>query len=134
MGMFRKKTMEYSKVDMVVSISQRLERILEDGLGAKGKGLHQKITSVESMLPTDLIRNLRWIATMRNKTLHENRDTIKNRHDFQKTAAEAEIDLLNLVERHQAGKEKSGVGKTWVVVIGLTLLISFILLIFFNYD
>lgn len=47
------------------------EHLLEERFGATGRGLHEKITSVEDLLPPRLTRILRRIATIRNKAVHE---------------------------------------------------------------
>lgn len=47
------------------------EHLLEERFGAAGRGLHEKITSVEDLLPPRLTRILRKIATIRNKAVHE---------------------------------------------------------------
>ena len=39
--------------------------------GAKGKGLHEKASSVQQMLRPDLVRKIRYLATIRNKLVHE---------------------------------------------------------------
>lgn len=47
------------------------EHLLEERFGVAGRGLHEKITSVEDLLPPRLTRILRKIATIRNKAVHE---------------------------------------------------------------
>jgi hypothetical protein len=61
-----------SDIDTVIEGSRVLEQLLEIRLGAKGRGLHQKINSIgTNILPARTIKRLRWIATMRNKVVHE---------------------------------------------------------------
>ncbi|MDN5112694.1 hypothetical protein PJV97_10110 [Aliarcobacter butzleri] len=40
-------------------------------LGAIGKGLHEKISSIEYMFNENTVNAIRYIATIRNKLLHE---------------------------------------------------------------
>lgn len=55
---------------LAVEISRKLEGALES-IGATGKGLHEKVTSVEKQLPEALVVKLRFIASVRNKVVHE---------------------------------------------------------------
>lgn len=59
-----------SDIDLVIRRSREIEETLETRFGAKGKGLHQKLSSVEQKLPPDLVKQIRWIATMRNEVVH----------------------------------------------------------------
>lgn len=56
---------------LAIKGSKRLEGILEEEFGAHGKGLHEKVSSVEKELGPELVRLLRRIATLRNKIVHE---------------------------------------------------------------
>ena len=60
-----------SEIDLVVKQSRKLESLLRAHYHAEGKGLHQLITSCEERLPREVIGRLRFIATMRNKIVHE---------------------------------------------------------------
>ncbi len=59
---------EFTKV---TQISQRLEQFLANKYGAEGRGLHEKLSSVESRIPGFVQKKIRYIATMRNKATHE---------------------------------------------------------------
>ena len=86
-----------SDLDLAVTRSKRLERRLRDGLGASGRGLHQQIGSVERKLPADLARKLRFVATVRNKIVHDLDCTrLDDRRGFVRACDEAEraIDQL----------------------------------------
>lgn len=54
-----------------ISLVKDIEGLLEAGLGATGKGLHEKATSVEKHLDERQLKRLRYIATLRNKLVHE---------------------------------------------------------------
>jgi hypothetical protein len=60
-----------SEIEIAVTNSKQLEHLLESRHGATGKGLHQKVTSIESRLPAPLVGQLRAVATLRNKVVHE---------------------------------------------------------------
>lgn len=55
---------------LAVDLARQLESALE-ALGATGKGLHEKVSSVESRLPEALVTKLRFVASVRNKIVHE---------------------------------------------------------------
>lgn len=58
-------------LEETIKIAQDIETVLEEDYGATGKGLHEKATSVESELPADCLRKIRYIATLRNKAVHD---------------------------------------------------------------
>ena len=51
--------------------TKRYESLLEQQHGAQGRGLHEKLDRVQQRLPAELIKRLRFIATVRNKLIHE---------------------------------------------------------------
>lgn len=55
---------------LAVDIARQLESALEAS-GATGKGLHEKVGSIENKLPEALVTKLRFIASVRNKIVHE---------------------------------------------------------------
>ncbi|WP_087020539.1 DUF4145 domain-containing protein [Thaumasiovibrio subtropicus] len=77
-------------IDWVVKRSRRIEALLKQHYHAEGKGLHELITSCEERLPHDLIPQLRFIATIRNKTVHEDGFKLDNRADFAATCKQCE--------------------------------------------
>ena len=60
-----------SQIELAVSLSRRLESLLEEKYQATGKGLHEKVSSIETTLPSQLVKSLRYIATIRNSVVHE---------------------------------------------------------------
>lgn len=60
-----------SNIELAVKASKELEGILEQKFNAQGRGLHEKATSVQHLLPASLIQQLRFIAAVRNQTVHE---------------------------------------------------------------
>jgi len=55
----------------VIECSQELEKYIENNLNGQGKGLHEKITSIEDELSAKDIKSFRFIATARNNIIHE---------------------------------------------------------------
>ena len=85
-----------SDIDMAVQWSKRLEALLEKGCGATGRGLHEKLDSVQDHLPGGLVRRLRFIATVRNKIVHEaDYERIEDRAGFERACAAAEAELAS---------------------------------------
>lgn len=60
-----------NQYELAIRASKELEGMLVDCYGATGTGLHGMVSSVESKLSPALCRKLRYIATMRNKLIHE---------------------------------------------------------------
>ena len=71
-----------SDIEKVVMRTRKIESLLRTQYHAEGKGLHQLITSCEERLPHDVISKLRFIATIRNKIVHEHEYKLENRNDF----------------------------------------------------
>ena len=83
-----------SDIDIVVTQSKTLEALLEQKFGATGRGLHEKLSSIEYQLEAGLVKNIRWIATLRNKVVHENFQ-LTNQNDFLRSCQRALEGLQN---------------------------------------
>merc|ERR1712228_181941 len=66
--------------ELAIRLSKELEYYLELHFNATGRGLHEKITTAERnfnathpnpKFPTQLVRNMRRLATIRNKLIHD---------------------------------------------------------------
>jgi hypothetical protein len=89
-----------SDVELAVTRVKALESLLEQALGAFGKGLHEKVSSVQDRLAPSLVKKLRFIATVRNKIVHEaDYQQIDDRDGFARACDEAEAELQALVPR-----------------------------------
>jgi uncharacterized protein YraI/uncharacterized protein YutE (UPF0331/DUF86 family) len=64
-------TSAMSLLEQAITYSKTLESILEQKYGASGRGLHEKLTSIEERVPPELAKKLRFIASVRNKLVHE---------------------------------------------------------------
>lgn len=83
-----------SDIELVVNRTKALESLLERGLRATGKGLHEKVSSVEMKLPDALVRKLRFVATLRNKIVHDaDYQKLDNRPAFERACDESESEL-----------------------------------------
>lgn len=100
----------HSKNDFELCIrsSKELEHLLETEFRASGKGLHEKISSVESQLTPDLVKNMRYLATIRNKLVHEHGfDAVPDRARFIKNFDQSCQELKGVLRKRRSGK-KSG--------------------------
>lgn len=107
-------TSKYANVkndfELAIRSSKDLEHILDTELGAHGKGLHEKISSVETSLPPELVRNMRYLATIRNKLVHEHDfNKIPEREKFVSKFDKSTLDLKKAVEDHRRAR---GVGSS----------------------
>ncbi len=83
-----------SDIEMVVMRTRRIEQLLRDHYHADGKGLHQLISSCEQRLPHELIPKLRFIATVRNKTVHEHGFRLDDKKGFIDACKRCEKELV----------------------------------------
>ncbi len=89
--------------ELVIKTSKELEYILEHEFQAKGKGLHEKISSVASELPDNLCKRMRYLATIRNKLIHERGfDSIPDRSAFIKSFEESKDELEGILKSRNA--------------------------------
>lgn len=87
-------------IEIAVTRCKRLETLLEAEFGATGRGLHEKVSSVQDELPDALVRKLRFIATVRNKLVHEaDVKGFDNRQDYEAACNIAERELKRLGRR-----------------------------------
>lgn len=56
--------------DLVINYTKKVEQIIKIK-GGKGKGLHSLLSSVECNIKPNVVKSIRFIATIRNKYLHE---------------------------------------------------------------
>lgn len=77
----------------ILDYAARFETHLADKYGATGRGLHEKVTSVEGHLPSWLAGQLRFVATMRNKAVHESGFEPDDPDGVLKTCKKIEIDF-----------------------------------------
>ena len=71
-----------SDIEFVINHSKEIEKILYSEFNAEGKGIHEKLSTIETKLPVELCKDIRYIATIRNKIVHE--EEYKKLEDKQK--------------------------------------------------
>ena len=120
-----------SDIDLAVTRSRKLEQMLERGLGASGRGLHEKTTSVEREIPADLVRKLRLVATVRNKIVHE-ATRIDDRPRFLAAADDAERELAAVIRsRGGSGARLRGV-RRWAFAVVVLAIAAAVTILFFR--
>ncbi|PFG58770.1 hypothetical protein ATG66_0079 [Vibrio sp. ES.051] len=82
-----------SDIEKVVMRTRTIEKLLRTQYHAEGKGLHQLINSCEERLPHDVIAKLRFIATVRNKVVHEDDYKLNDRTGFMAACDACEKEL-----------------------------------------
>ncbi|MDO6499464.1 MULTISPECIES: DUF4145 domain-containing protein [Photobacterium] len=82
-----------ANIEMVVTKTRRIEHLLREHYHAEGKGLHQLITSCEERLPHEIIPKLRFIASVRNKTVHEEGYKLDDKKGFISACHQCEKEL-----------------------------------------
>ncbi len=111
-----------SDIDLAVRRSKRLERLLRDGIGARGKGLHELTSSVERKLPVDVVRRLRFVATLRNKIVHDLDYTrLDDRPGF--------VQACDLAEKELERLAGPGVRDSWRLTILVVIVLATFMLV-----
>ena len=88
--------------ERVIRASKELEWLLEL-LGASGRGLHEKLSSIQLHLPPSLVRQIRYVATIRNRIIHERGfDNIPDPSSFNLFYERSCQELHGLMQRTQA--------------------------------
>lgn len=59
------------QIETVINYSKEIEAILETKYSATGKGLQEKMMSVESSIPKEVASKIRKIAFIRNSAVHQ---------------------------------------------------------------
>lgn len=87
------------EIEIAVGYCKEIESLLERRYGATGRGLHEKLSSVENRLPSAVAKHIRQIATVRNKVVHESGFKIDNLTNFES--------ICNEMIRQLGGEVKS---------------------------
>lgn len=96
-----------SDIELALRCSKQIESLLVQKFGAVGKGLHEKITHVVAKLPPgymseDCVKKIRFIATIRNKVVHEEGSFIQDKQAFSMYGSEVMAYLEALPVPQQA--------------------------------
>jgi len=112
-----------SDIDLAIRSSKRIETTLVRLFNARGKGLHEKLSSVEKKLPAGLVRRIRYIATIRNKLVHEHEyRKIDDRSSFKRAVRHVNRELRRL-EKGTFPWRKLGVSVLLAAAVGAALFI-----------
>lgn len=85
-----------SDIEFVLAKCKTIETLLVESFGATGRGLHEKISSVEHLLSPRIVQQGRYIATIRNKIVHDaNYPRLDDRDRFIQACNEVETALRN---------------------------------------
>ncbi len=110
-----------SDIERVVTRTRRLEKLLREKYHAQGKGLHELTCSCEERLPHQVVKQIRYIATIRNKLVHEDDYKLENRRQFLQVCDECERELTPRGGRF-----------VWGMVIALVLLTTLAATLFYT--
>jgi hypothetical protein len=89
------ETFPTNDFELVIRLSKELEFILEKYFSSHGKGLHEKISNGKN-IPEKLQKKMRYVATIRNKLIHDRDFNKIDREAFINVFKEAKSELENL--------------------------------------
>ncbi|KAG7381886.1 hypothetical protein PHYPSEUDO_005502 [Phytophthora pseudosyringae] len=85
---------------LAIEASKELEYLLEKEFNAHGQGLHERVSSVESAIPVPTVRSIRYVATLRNRLIHDREmRALPERHTFIKKFNDAMVELNIIIEK-----------------------------------
>jgi len=82
-----------SAIETAINQTKKIESLLENKFSAQGRGLHEKLSSVEYNLPQSLVSRSRRIASIRNKIVHEDGFIIEDVDAFCKNCEDILLEL-----------------------------------------
>lgn len=88
----------------ILAAVKTIEDLLVTNYKAEGRGLHEKVSSVQLQLPALAVRGLRVIGTVRNKVIHD--------PDFPKSEIPEDFNCLASEVIEVLSKKKKRQGKT----------------------
>lgn len=93
----------------VLTGTKRIEAILEEKFAATGRGLYEKMDSANMKLPEPLQKRIRYVATLRNKAMHQDGFEIDNIAEYLKTCQSiaAQLEQLHATRRPTANSQTS---------------------------
>ena len=123
-----------SDIELAVTGSKRIEKLLEDRLGAVGRGLHEKVSSVERLLPERIVKMTRFVASVRNAIVHGDEEQMRDRAGFERAVAEVEAYLEEisngLAPRNPVRpiRVTGGTSGNRILVLGVIVIVILVLL------
>ncbi|WP_052380162.1 MULTISPECIES: hypothetical protein [unclassified Pseudoalteromonas] len=116
-----------SQYEAVIKNTKKIETLLQLKLSAQGRGLHQKVSNVETLLPPSMVRDVRKIATLRNKLIHEDAFSIPNLSGFVQDCTKVIGYLENLdVNAQENNSNKSSLISLskFVFIVGTSIIVA----------
>lgn len=110
-----------SDLKAILDATKRIESILEQQCGGHGRGMHEKLSHVQVPLPEHLVKRVRYIASVRNKVVHEAGYDIADMPAFLDTCTRT-ADALEAVAAstppgpHKAARGRSRAWRWWLLV------------------
>lgn len=95
-----------SQIETVVRGSKQIEKLLREEFGAQGRGLHEYLSDVESQIPENIVRKGRYIASVRNKVIHDDED-IYDVKNFNDAVEEVDAALKEILHKRKLEKERT---------------------------
>ena len=107
--------------EMIIKETKKIENLLEKNYQAKGRGLHEKLSSVQESIDPFVAKKIRMVATIRNKLVHEENFELKEKAIYtfnnncryileklepKKEESEINLEDLTLKKRETADKKK----------------------------
>ncbi|MDQ7085260.1 MAG: hypothetical protein Q9M36_10185 [Sulfurovum sp.] len=98
------------EIAKIITLTRKIESLLEKKFDAQGKGLHQKVSSIENNLDVDIVKPIRYLATIRNKAMHEDDFAINNFSRYEQTANRVikELEAFKIIKKYSRDSRSSG--------------------------
>ena len=117
-----------SDLQTVVNGAKAIEKVLVDEFGSSGRGLYATMASSRIPIPQALQRRIRYVATMRNKNVHELRFDLGDPNVFSERCASIIQDLRDLRANRQLIRTSPVAApqsaKSWAWGIGATVVLA----------
>jgi hypothetical protein len=101
MGLWQSKFQHAANdYELVIRSAKELEFILDSSFAATGKSIHEKLNSLpDGTLPAPLVKHMRYLATIRNKLVHERGfDTVPDRIKFIADFEASVVELEHIIK------------------------------------
>lgn len=104
--------MPMSDIEIVVTRAKKLEHLFETKLQVSGRGLHEMGTAARKALGNDVLKRLRYVASVRNQIIHEfGKDRLDDRAGFIEACDVIEAAILAAV-----GETPRWGWKAWLLI------------------
>ncbi len=71
-----------SNYEIVIKYTKAIEGKLEEFFDAEGRGLTEKVRSIEGQIPDDCVKKIKYLAHIRNRVVHQDGFEIENIDKF----------------------------------------------------